>query len=155
VIQILLIADSILLMLFVSMYFGTGWSMVLFSFPSAKELTVDNYYLVFVSPVERATRFFTGMTALMIITAAVLIVGDWRSGYAWAPLTVLLLVVASTWLTVRWIFPHNRRMREGITDPAILRATLTDWVRLNVLRTALWTGQWLTMAAYFGLRPAR
>jgi hypothetical protein len=39
---------------------------VLFSFPGRSRLTVDNYYDQFVPPVERATRFFTWWTVLMM-----------------------------------------------------------------------------------------
>jgi hypothetical protein len=148
----LTIANSILLFLFVSMYLGTGWSLVLFTFPVAPQLTVDNYYLVFVPEVSNATRFFTGMTKVMVASAAVGTVAEWRSGYAWAPAAVLILVVASTVLTVRSIFPYNRRMQEGISNPALLRETLQRWMALNRIRTGLWTAQWLTMAIYFGLK---
>jgi hypothetical protein len=92
------------------------------------------------------------MTKLMIASALIMIVGEWRSGYAWAPIAVLLLVIASTWLTIKWIFPHNQRMREGITEPGVLEDTLRRWMRLNRLRTGLWTLQWLVMALYFGLK---
>ena len=57
-----LILDATLLLLCTSMYLGTGWSLVLFSFPSRSTLRVDNYYDQFVPPVQRATRFFTWMT---------------------------------------------------------------------------------------------
>jgi len=67
-----LILDASVLLLCASMYLGTGWSLVLFSFPGpARALNVDNYYEQFVPPVERATRFFTWMTVVMIATAVV------------------------------------------------------------------------------------
>lgn len=148
----LLVANSLLLMLFVSMYLGTGWSLLLFSFPVARDLTVDNYALVFVTPVERATRFFTKMTTVMIASALVMVVGEWGSGFVVFPIVVLLLVVAATWVTVRWIFPPNKVLKDGVTDPAVLERTLRQWMRLNRWRTGLWTLQWLTMALYFGLK---
>ena len=147
----LLVANSVLLLLFVSMYLGTGWSLVLFSFPVARELTVDNYYLVFVPQVERATRFFTVMTQLMILSALIMILDEWRTGYAWVPVVVLALVIASAVLTVKWIFPYNKRMREGITDQGTLKETLRRWMFLTWIRTSIWTLQWLAMATYFVL----
>jgi hypothetical protein len=51
-----------LMLLFASMYLGTGWSLVLFSFPLAPNLTPQTYELPFIEPVKRATSFFTYMT---------------------------------------------------------------------------------------------
>jgi len=68
---------------------GTGWSLVLFSFPSRAQLTVDNYYEQFVPAVVRATRFFTWMTMVMMAAAIVLIVADWHTAYVIAPAVVL------------------------------------------------------------------
>ena len=50
------------LFLCVSMYFGTGWSLWLFSFPVTPQLTPAIYYLQFVPQVTAATEFFTQMT---------------------------------------------------------------------------------------------
>src|SRR6266571_894880 len=73
----LVVVNDLLLLLFVSMYFGTGWSLVLFSFQIAPQLTVDNYYMQFVPQVTAATRFFTVMTSLMLICAALMILSLW------------------------------------------------------------------------------
>lgn len=61
------------------MYFGTGWSLVLFWFPTGKELTVGNYYDQFVPQVTAATRFFTWMTTVMLASAAI------HGGFRMAP----------------------------------------------------------------------
>ncbi len=74
-IQWLFAANSVLLLTFVAMYFGTGWSLVLFSFPLEPKLTPETYALPFVEPVRNATRFFTFMTLAMIATAIVLVIG--------------------------------------------------------------------------------
>jgi hypothetical protein len=154
--SIILVVNHSLLFLCISMYFGTGWSLMLFSFPVASQLTVDNYYLQFVPQVQAATRFFTYMTMAMTFFSVVMIVSEWKTGLRWVPVVVLLAVVAATGLTVRWILPLNAVMAAGIRDPAVLTDTLGRWLTLNRIRVAMWTVQWIAMMIYFAirLRPA-
>jgi hypothetical protein len=135
-----------------SMYFGTGWSLVLFQLPDVPRLGPDTYALPFVKPVERATKFFTWMTIVMLIAGVVLVIGEWHSGYVWVPIVYLAAVVAATQLTRSVIFPLNARMEAGMTDPAEVRSVLSRWARLNRLRAGIWTVEWVVIAAYFGLR---
>jgi hypothetical protein len=65
-----IVLNDLLLLACVSMYLGTGWSLVLFSFPIRPRLTVDTYYDQFVPQVTLATRFFTWMTTVMIAAAS-------------------------------------------------------------------------------------
>src|SRR6185369_3054246 len=97
------------LMLFacVSMYFGTGWSLVLFSFPVADKLTTANYYLQFVPQVTAATAFFKVMTCVMMVNAGILIIEEWRSHLKWFGIGVLLAIIIATALTIIYIFPYN------------------------------------------------
>lgn len=141
--------NSSFLFLCVSMYLGTGWSMVLFSFPMTPQLTVDTYYLPFVLPVEAATQFFTVMTKLMMVSCAIMSIAEWHTWRRWIPLIVLTTVIAATVLTVHWIFPHNAAMKAGIKDPVFLRQTLQTWMGLNKIRVGLWTVQWAAMMIYF------
>jgi hypothetical protein len=147
----LLIANKALLFACVSMYFGTGWSLVLFTFPVAPELTPDNYYNQFVPQVTAATHFFTYMTMVMMLSCIIFIVEKWRSTDKWYPIVVLLLVVAATLLTIYFIFQYNDRMAAGIKDPVELKTVLTKWMRLNVIRVSIWTLQWLTLMIYFSV----
>lgn len=146
----LIVLNDLCLFACTSMYFGTGWSLVLFSFPIRPRLTVDSYYDQFVLQVTYATRFFTWMTSLMIALAIVMTVSEWDR-MVWAPLIVLGGVVAATALTVRFILPLNRIMADRITDPATLDSVIGRWMALNRIRVGLWTVQWLTMAVYFGI----
>ena len=145
----LLIINKGLLFACVSMYFGTGWSLVLFTFPIAPELTPDNYYNQFVPQVQAATHFFTYMTVVMMVCCAIFIVETWRSPDKWVPIVILVLVVAATALTVYFIFEYNDRMAAGIKDPVELSTVLSKWMRLNIIRVSLWTLQWLTLMIYF------
>jgi hypothetical protein len=149
----LIILNDLLLFACVSMYFGTGWSLVLFSFPSGKELTVENYYDQFVPQVTAATKFFTWMTSVMIAAAIVMTVSEWHHR-VWAPLIVLGGVIAATALTAALILPLNQVMAGHIKDPRLLETTLTRWMALNRIRVTLWTAQWLAIAAYIGLALA-
>jgi hypothetical protein len=148
------IVDAALMLMFASMYLGTGWSLVLFSFPLASKLTPANYKLPFLDPVHNATVFFTWMTIAMIPTSIVLIVGEAHTEYLWAPIVYLAGVVAATVLTVAFIFPWNKELKAGVTDEARLRVVLRRWMRLNVIRVLLWTVQWIAITMYFVLKAA-
>lgn len=147
--------NACLLFLCTSIYLGTGWSLVLFSFPIAPQLTVENYYLQFVPQVQAATRFFTWMTLVMLVSAAVLFWQERREVFCWYPATVFVFVVAATLLTRFLIFPYNDAMAAGITDPARLQEVLAGWMQTNRLRVGLWTLQWLAMMGYFAHRLLR
>ena len=138
-----------LLFLCVSMYVGTGWSLVLFSFPIAPQLTPATYYNQFVPQVTAATHFFTYMTGLMLLCAGLMLYCERRTRLWGFPLGVLLGVVAATALTMVFIIPYNKQMSAGITDAAVLHTVLRSWMRLNVVRVLLWTAQWLCMMGYF------
>ncbi|HXL86690.1 MAG TPA: hypothetical protein VN927_05740 [Gemmatimonadaceae bacterium] len=140
------------LLMCTSMYFGTGWSLVLFSFPGASKLRPDNYYPQFVPQVQAATRFFTVMTTLMLAAAVVMLIGEPEPVFRWIPIVVLASVVVATALTIVFILPDNRRMKAGITDNSELQALLKRWMARNRVRVGLWTVQWIAMAAWFGAK---
>ena len=148
----LILVNEMVVFLGASMYFGTGWSTVLFSFPITPELTVDNYYLHFVPQVKAAVRVFTILTGVMIATGLVMLIAEWGTGLVWVPAVVIVLVAGSATLTVSLILPINRRMADGITDPAELREALVRWKTLTSVRVALWTLEWLVMAIFFAVR---
>ncbi len=146
------ILNASVLLLCASMYLGTGWSLILFQFPSRAKLTIDNYYEQFVPPVQRATRFFIWMTILMMALAIVMIVVDRHSAFVVAPSVLLVAVIAATVLTLKFIVPWNKRMEEGIKDNAELQHVLGNWMRLNWVRVLLWTVEWVAIATWFALR---
>lgn len=151
----LLVLNHSLLFLCASMYLGTGWSLLLFSFPIAPQLTPDNYYLQFIPQVYAATDFLTYMTGAMIVLAIVMLVAEWRTGFRWVPVVVLAGVLASTGLTMKFILPYNAEMAAGITDPVRLHLVLEKWMALNRVRVGLWTVQWLAMMTYFAVLTFR
>lgn len=147
--------NACLLFLCASMYLGTGWSLVLFSFPIAPQLTVDTYYLQFVPQVTAATRFFTWMTLVMLVSAVGLFLTERKNPLRWYPATVFLGVVAATLLTRFLIFRYNAEMASGIRDPDRLREVLSAWMTTNRIRVGLWTVQWLAMMGYFAHKLLR
>jgi Domain of unknown function (DUF1772) len=150
-IRALVVADAALLMACASMYFGTGWSLVLFQFPLRSQITPANYYLPFVAPVAAATRFFTWMTVVMIVAAGLLIVASWGTILALAPVVALAGVVAATLLTIVFVLPINRQLAAGIKDEATLNPLLDRWMRLNTIRVAFWTVEWLAILVYLAV----
>ncbi|KQU08051.1 hypothetical protein [Rhizobium sp. Leaf453] len=144
-----IVVNNAILFLCCSIYLGTGISLLFFQFPLEPKLTVDNYYLIFVEPVDNATRFFTYMTAVMLITGFVMLVTEWLSGIRWVPVVVLAALIASTLTTIYLIFPHNEALRKGIADPAELAGTFSAWAGLNRVRVSLWIVMWLAMMYYF------
>jgi hypothetical protein len=155
--NLLLVIKSSSLFLCVSMYLGTGWSLLLFSFTILPSVTPENYYLEFVPQVTAATSFFTGMTIVMFACGLVMAVAEWRTPDRWVPIVVLLAIGISTLLTTQVIIPINNEMAAGITDPARLSAVLDRWMMLNRVRVGLWTVQWVAMMYYFArkaLSPA-
>ena len=124
----LLLLNNAVLVLCCSIYLGTGVSLVFFQFPIEPHLTPDNYALIFVDPVQRATEFFTWMTIVMLITGVIMLVTEWFSGLRWVPIIVLAALIASTLLTTEFIFTYNEALAAGITDPVELPTAETPVV---------------------------
>lgn len=149
---ILTVLNASFLFLTSSMYLGTGWSLWLFQFQAAPHLTPATYYYAFVPEVETAGTFFTWMTALMMISAIIMIWIEWKGPMRWAPIIVLASVTLATLFTVWYIFPYNDAMKAGITDPVVLQSTLNKWISLNRVRIILWSVEWFATMVYFGRR---
>lgn len=145
----ILFLNNAILMLCCSIYLGTGVSLVFFQFPIEPHLTPDNYALIFVDPIQRATEFFTYMTLVMLVTGLIMLATEWLSGLRWPPIIVLAALITSTLLTTQFIFVYNAALADGITDPAILADTFGKWANLNRIRVSLWVIQWLAMMYYF------
>ena len=145
----LLLLNHVVLLLCCSIYLGTGVSLVFFQLPLEPQLTIANYQTIFVAPVTAATHFFTYMTIVMLICAAIMLATEWLSGLRWPPAVVLIAVIAATALTVWVIIPLNNELAAGITDPARLKAIFHEWADLNRVRFALWIIQWAAVAYWF------
>jgi hypothetical protein len=147
--------NNLFLFLCTAMYLGTGWSLVLFSFPIVPKLRPDNYYDQFVPQVTAATKFFTVMTVLMAVSAILMIIGGPQGGQRLLGAVVLAAIVAATVLTVVAILPDNAKMAAGIKTQAELDTILRRWMARNRIRVGLWTLQWAAVACWFGLEVTR
>ncbi|HEX8180000.1 MAG TPA: hypothetical protein VF525_10695 [Pyrinomonadaceae bacterium] len=136
----------------VSIYFGTGWSTVIFQYPALTQLNVGNYYLHFVPQVAAATTFFTVLVPLMCLVCLVMLKAEWHTRYRFVPIVVLLAILAASAITYFLIFPINREMAAHITDPQQLSAAIGQWVRYTWYRVVLWSIEWLTLMYYFAAR---
>ena len=145
----LLLLNNSVLFLCASIYAGIGVFMLFFLFPLEPRLTPDNYAMVFVEPVANATRFLTGMTILMYLAGLVMLFTEWFTGIRWVPIVVLLALTAATLLTMYGLFPFNRELSAGITDPERLKYIFGEWAFLNRIRVSLWWVMWLAMMAWF------
>ncbi len=152
--EILRLAAATVMLACGSIYLGTGVTLVFFLFPIQSKLTPATYRVPFVEPVAAATRFLTPMTVVMLVATVGLIVLELGTAYWIAPAVYLVTTIASTLLTTRVIFRHNKRMEAGIEDPAELQATLEAWRRLNTGRASLWAVQWAAITTWFVVRAA-
>lgn len=144
-----LLLNHCVLFLCTSIYVGIGIFMLFFLFPMEPRLTPDNYAMLFVDPVANATSFLTWMTILMFVTALVMLATEWFTGLRWVPVIVLLGLSAATLLTMYALFPYNRELTAGITDPERLKHVFSNWACLNRIRISLWFVQWLAMMYWF------
>jgi hypothetical protein len=143
------VPNAALLFACCSMYFGTGWSMGLFTFPIKPLLTVKNYALEYVPEIASATAFLTVMTYVMYACIALMIYTEWRTPFRWMPFLVFGSVTASTVLTVYGIFPYNRMMAAGITDQNQLDQILNIFEQRSWIRIFLWSFQWSVVMIWF------
>jgi hypothetical protein len=139
------------LLLFASMYLGLGWSLVLFHFPGAADTTRREHFPErFGAPVRRAVGYFSVQSLLMVAGSILLTITEWdEGGYKWGPLVYLVGAIVATAFTVVFILPVNRGLYEDIDDEERFRGLLVRWIRLNVIRTLMWTVEWLAMALWF------
>ncbi len=148
----LLLLDYSILFFGASYYMGIGWSTAITQFPVMPHLNIGNYYLHFVPQVAASTRFLYALVPLMFVTCGVMLVAEWRTGRRWIPLVILTALIASSSITYFLIFPINRELSAGVTDPARFSELISGWVRYTWYRIPLWTLEWLCMMCYFAQR---
>lgn len=139
------------LLLFATLYFGLGWGLVLFQFPGALDATKPGGFSErFGRPVRTAVAFFTVWSVLMVVGGVILTVAEWDEGnYRWGPLVYTVATVVATTFTVVLIVPVNKALYADVPDPGQFRSLLGRWIRLNIVRTVIWTVEWLAMAFWF------
>ncbi|MCY3857597.1 MAG: hypothetical protein OXG25_01670 [Gammaproteobacteria bacterium] len=144
----LLINHSILF-LCTSTYLGAGVFLVFFLLPLEPQLDISNYKVVLVDPIDYATRFFTWVTILIVITSLIMLVTEWVSGLKWPSIVVLLGVGIATTITHQFHFPLNEELAAGITSNDRLADVLDEWADYSRLRFLFWAVQWFAVMYYF------
>jgi MFS superfamily sulfate permease-like transporter len=148
----LLLFDYSILFFGASYYVGIGWSTAITQFPVMPKLNVGNYYLHFVPQVAASTSFLYVLVPLMFVACGVMLVAEWRTGRRWIPLVMLAALIISSCITYFLIFPINRELSAGVTDPERFTKLINGWVRYTWYRIPLWTIEWLSMMCYFAQR---
>jgi hypothetical protein len=143
--QSLLILDLVVFFFGATIYVGTMWAVRLFFYPSWDKMTVEALAEHFTIPVQAATRFFTVVIPLMLVTSVVLIVEEWGKAQLWQVIVAFLSLNASA-LVIFSLFlrPINQAI-ETATDQATLTPLLKRWMFFNDLRWLTTTVTWLAM----------
>ena len=106
-----------------------------FQLPLEPKLTVANYYLKFVEPTERATKFFTCMTILMLISGTIMLVTEWFTG---TPLGAGGRAAGrdrgDAVGRVLHLPAEQKSCGAHFTDAARLKVVFAEWARLNRIR---------------------
>ena len=86
----------------------------------------------------------------MLVGGLIMTISEWdEGGFRWAPLVYFVATVVATTITVGLIFPVNKVLNTPTDDAVLFRSTLAKWIRLNILRTVVWSIEWLAMALWF------
>jgi hypothetical protein len=138
------------LVLFASIYMGSGYSLVVLQFPGAlKSVNAGNFDDRLGGPIRRATITWTVMVILMVAGGIVLTVHEWdHGGYRYGPLVYVVATVVATAWTLLIIFPVNQRLRDADDDPAEFTRALSLWMKLSVVRFAFWVTEWLAITIW-------
>lgn len=145
----LLLLNNVVLFLCCSIYLGVGVFLIFFLLPLESQLSVDNYFLVFVEPVAHATSVLTYVTIVMLVTALIMLASEWFTGLKWPPIIVLLALITATLITHQFHFPLNEELAAGVTDSGRLAVILEEWAFYSRLRGSAWFIEWLAVMYYF------
>lgn len=131
-----------------TIYVGTMWSLRFFFYPSWTSMTVDSVQAHFIVPTQAATRFFTVVVPLMMLTGVVMIVSEWGKAQLWQAVVAFAGLMASTLVGRFMIIPINQRIAKGV-DQQTLIPLLKRWMLLNDIRFGTTTVMWLATLWYF------
>jgi hypothetical protein len=147
--RLLLSLNHSLLFLCISIYLGTGGSMLLFTLPQIPEWTTADYYGHLVPQLTAATAFFTPLTQIMLVLSSVMILSEWKRGQRYTSIFVMLAIVGATAVTMTQLLPRNAIMAQGISVQAELMELLDDWQFYNRIRFVFWAAEWAAMMLFF------
>lgn len=138
-----------------SMHMGLMTSIVLFWYPSWAGLTLDTIQNNFGIPAQLATDLFIILIPIMMITASVMIISEWKTQLKWPAIIVLFGIMGSTAMAKYFIFPINDIIYAGVKTNEELKVLLLKWMYLNNWRVFFSVLTWLGMFAFYTMKIIR
>ncbi|KFF60497.1 hypothetical protein JF66_04180 [Cryobacterium sp. MLB-32] len=132
-----------------TLYMGTMWVLRFFFYPTWRGLTPETEPVHFGIPTLAATKFFTVVVPLMMLSGVVLVVSEWGTDLVWFAWLCVAGIIYLTYIGQGLIIPINKKIRAGdYADVEGLRAMLRRWMWLNELRFYGSTVLWLVVVSY-------
>jgi Domain of unknown function (DUF1772) len=144
-----LLATTYLAALFVTtIYVGLMWSLHFFWFPSWQEVASTDFRNHFEVPVREATRFFTYLVPIQLLSLGILAWIEFRGRFRWLTLSSFIIMSATHVLAIILIFPINRKLSAVGTPELEVRSGLQQWMMYNDGRGFLATTVWFLLLVY-------
>jgi len=145
----LLLINALYFLFGATLYMGTMWVLKFFFYPTWQGLTPESEPVHFGIPTLAATKFFTVVVPLMMLSAAVLVVSEWGTPQVWLAWLCVGGIVYLTYIGQGLIIPINKKIRGGeYAGVEELRSMLLRWMWLNDLRFYGATVLWLVVVWY-------
>ncbi len=139
-----------------SMHMGLMTSLVLFWYSSWEGLTLDTIQNNFGIPAQLATNLFVVLIPIMMITAGIMIVTEWKVPILrWTSVVVLIGIMGSTATAKYFIFPINDIIYAGVKSNEELKTLLLKWMELNNWRVFFSVLTWLAMFTFYTIKANR
>jgi len=145
----LLLLNALFFLFGATLYMGTMWVLKFFLYPTWRGLTPETEPVHFGIPTLAATRFFTVVVPLMMLSGVVLVVSEWGTPQVWFAWLCVAGILYLTFIGQAIIIPINKKIRGGeFADVTEMRALLVRWMWLNDLRFYGSTVLWLVVVCY-------
>ena len=138
-----------------SMHMGLMTALVLFWYPSWEGLKIDSIQNNFGIPAILATKLFVILIPIMMLTASIMIVSEWKTPLKWPAILVLIGIMGSTAMAKYFIFPINDIIYAGVKTNEELKVLLLRWMVLNNWRVFFSVLTWLSMFAFYTMNIYR
>jgi hypothetical protein len=139
-----------------SMHMGLMVSIVLFWYASWTGLTLDTIQNNFGIPALLATKLFVILIPIMMLTASIMIITEWKTpALRWTSIVVLIGIMGSTAMAKYFIFPINDIIYAGVKTNEELKTLLLKWMELNNWRVFFSVLTWLAMFTFYTVKANR
>lgn len=135
-----------------SMHMGLMTSLVLFWYASWEGLNIDTIQNNFGIPATLATKLFVILIPIMMITATIAIISEWKTSLKWPAILVLIGVMGSTAMAKYFLFPINDIIYAGVKTNEELKPLLMRWMVLNNWRVFFSVLTWSSMFAFYTMK---